>query len=275
VADRSPRFILNRRPVNNVLRYGAGLARVQCEPHGENEVRYESTPSLFSRLAALAAVSIAPLAAEQSYVGRWDVYGGFANIERPRINLSEQGFNFQAAFRPETWITIGFDYTVAEGRTTLQAGMLITSLETRLAQQLQALEAAGLAPPGYVLRVPTNLRTQTFQFGPDFPFRHFAAVTFFVRPNLGAIQAVATPRPPDPIATAIVAQLIPSGKKTDWTYFYGFGGGFEFNVTRHFALRFQADFAHDQIFNDILQPGNSVRFSVGPALQWGKNVARK
>ena len=238
-------------------------------------MRYHSVLSPLGRLATLAVFSAAISVAQQSYVGRWDVYGGFANIERPRINLSAQGFNFQAGFRPETWITIGFDYTVAEGSTTLQAGMLINSLEASIAQQLQALEAAGLVPAGFMLRVPTNFRTQTFQFGPDFPFRHFAAVTFFVRPNLGAIQAVATPHPADPIAAAIVDQVTPSGKKRDWTYFYGFGGGVEFNVTRHFALRFQADFAHDQIFNDILKPANSVRFSVGPALQWGKNVAMK
>jgi len=241
----------------------------------ENEVQNNSATSLLGRVAALAIVSVATLSAQQSYVGRWDVYGGFANIERPRINLSEQGFNAQAAFRQKTWLTLGFDYSIAEGRNTVEVGMLISSLETRIAQQLQALEAAGLVPPGYILRVPTHLRTQTFQIGPDLPFRHFQTVTFFVHPNLGAIQAVATPHPADPIAAAIVAQLTPRGTKTDWTYFYGFGGGVDFNATRHFALRFQVDFAHDQIFNDILQPGNTVRFSVGPAYQWGKNVARK
>jgi opacity protein-like surface antigen len=89
----------------------------------------------------------------------------------------------------------------------------------------------------------------------------------------GIKQIVATPRPSDLIAKGVVAQLAPAGKKTDWTYFYGFGGGMEFNVTDHFALRFQADFAHDQMFNDLLKPGNTIRFSVGPAVQWGKNVA--
>jgi hypothetical protein len=236
-------------------------------------VRFDSATRVFGRLAALALLSAACVTAQQSYVGRWDLFGGFTDIERPSINLSEQGFNLQAAIRPKTWLTIGFDYSIASGRNTLETGMLIPSLATRIAQELQALEAAGLVPPGYDLRVPTNLRTQTFQFGPDIPFRHFSAVTFFVHPNLGAIQAVATPRPTDPIAAGIVSQLTPSGRTTDWTYFYGFGGGFEFNATRHVALRFQADFAHDHIFDDILKSANTVRFSVGPALQWGKNVA--
>jgi hypothetical protein len=47
----------------------------------------------------------------------------------------------------------------------------------------------------------------------------------------------------------------------------------EFNVQNHFALRFQADFAHDHFFNDLLRAGNTIRFSVGPAFQWGKNMA--
>ena len=210
---------------------------------------------------------------QQSYVGRWDAYGGFTNILQPSINLAEQGFNAQIGVRLTTWVTAGFDYSVATGRNTLEPGMLIPSLQSQLGAQLSHLAALGMLPPGYQLAVPTNTKTQTFQVGPDFPIRHFQSVTFFVRPNLGAMQVVATPRPADPIASGIIAQLTPAGKKTDWTYFYGFGGGLEFNVNKHFAVRFQADFAHDQMFNDILKAGNTVRFSVGPAFQWGKNVA--
>ena len=211
--------------------------------------------------------------AQQSYVGRWDVFGGFTNIWQPSINLSEPGFNFQAAMRPNAWITLGFDYSIASGRNTLDSGMLIPSLANQLGTQLGQLQAIGLVPANYALTLPSDIRTQTFEMGPDIPFRHFQSVTFFVRPNLGAIQAVATPRPADPIQTAIVSQLAPSRKKTDWTYFYGFGGGFEVNMTNHFAVRFQADFVHDQMFNDILKAGNTVRFSVGPSFQFGKNVA--
>lgn len=219
-------------------------------------------------------VLCAPYAfSQQTYVGRWDAYGGFTNIWQPSLNLSEQGFNAQVGMRLTTWLTAGFDYSVASGRNTLDTGMLIPTLATQLGQSLGYLKAIRAVPPGYNLAVPVNIRTQTFQTGPDFPFRHFSSVTFFVRPNLGAIQAVATPRPGDPIAAGIISQLTPSGEKTDWTYFYGFGGGAEFNVTHHFALRFQADFAHDQMFNDILKAGNTIRFSVGPAFQWGKNVA--
>jgi hypothetical protein len=209
---------------------------------------------------------------EQTYVGRWDAYAGYTYVSQPSLNLGENGANIQFAFRPKTWITFGLDYNIATGRNTLLPGML-PSLQSHLAAQLGELEAAGLVPPNYHLAIPTNIRTQTFQLGPDIPFRKFQAVTLFVRPNLGALQVIATPRPTDPITQTIVSGLVPSRKKTDWTYFYGFGGGFEFNVTHHFALRFQADFARSHMFNDLLSAGNTVRFSVGPSFQWGKNVA--
>jgi hypothetical protein len=210
---------------------------------------------------------------QQSYVGRWDAYGGFMHLMQPSINLAEPGFNLQVGMRLTNWVTVGFDYTIGTGQNILEPGMLLQSLQRQLAEQLSQLAAMGLVPAGYQLAVPINAKTQSFQIGPDFPFRRFQVVTFFVRPNLGALQVVATPRPTDPIATGIVAQLVPGGKKTDWTYFYGFGGGLEFNINKHFALRFQADFAHDQFFNDLLKEGNTIRFSVGPAFQWGKNIA--
>jgi len=224
-------------------------------------------------LLVLSVLLAAPGFAQQSYVGRWDVYGGFTDVMQPSINLTAPGFNLQLGMRPKTWVTLGFDYAVASGQNTLEPGMLLTSLQSQLGAQLGQLTALGMVPAGYKLAVPTDARVQSFQLGPDFPIRKFESVTFFVRPNLGALQVVATPHPGDPIAQGIVAQLLPSGKKTDWTYFYGFGGGLEFNVNHHFALRVQADFAHDQFFNDLLRPGNTIRFSVGPAIQWGKNVA--
>ena len=222
----------------------------------------------------LGAVFLAPDASgQQSYVGRWDAYGGFMRLMQPSINLAEPGFNLQVGMRLTDWVTGGFDYTVGTGQNILEPGMLLPSLQKQLAAQLNDLAAIGLVPAGYQLRVPVNAKTQSFQIGPDFPFRHFQAVTFFVRPNLGALQVIATPRPADPIAKLVVSQLTPAGRKTDWTYFYGFGGGLEFNVNKHFALRFQADFAHDHFFNDLLRAGNTIRFSVGPALQWGENMA--
>ena len=58
-------------------------------------------------------------------------------------------------------------------------------------------------------------------------FRHFSHLTLSILPSLGAIHEVAVPHPADAVATAVAAQLAPAGKKTDWTGFYGYGGGFD------------------------------------------------
>ncbi|HUI41974.1 MAG TPA: hypothetical protein VL523_08400, partial [Terriglobia bacterium] len=99
--------------------------------------------------------------------------------------------------------------------------------------------------------------------------------TLFLRPDLGAIHEVATPMPGDPIAKGIVAQLAPSGKKTDWTPFYGFGGGVDFLFSKHVGLRVQSDLVYDHLFNDLLKDGRlTVRFSVGPIFNFGKNIKK-
>jgi hypothetical protein len=213
-----------------------------------------------------------PAYGQQSYVGRYDVYGGFMYLHTPAINLGEPGFHLQGGVRLTSWVSGGFDYTVGTGNTSLTSNMLVPSLQQRLGAQLGQMAAAGLIPAGYRLSVPTGTRTQSFTMGPQFSYRHFSAVTIFVRPDLGAMQVIATPHPADPIATGIISQLTPSGKKTDWTYYYGFGGGFEVNVAKHFAIRVQADFVHDNMMNDLLPGHNSVRFSIGPGFQWGRNM---
>ena len=71
------------------------------------------------------------------------------------------------------------------------------------------------------------------------------------------------------------AELAPSGKKTDWTGFYGFGGGFDILFSKHFGLRTQADLVYDHLFNDVLKDGRmTVRFSVGPCFNFGGNIAK-
>ena len=227
---------------------------------------------LFSFLLVTAAI---PVFGQQNYIGRYDVYGGYAYLDSPQISLGESGFHMQAGIRPKTWYSLGFDYSVASGRASITPGVLTTSLQQQLAAALAQLSAAGLLPPGYALKIPVDSVTQNFAAGPQFAYRHWSAVTLYIRPSFGAIYEKATLRPADPIAAMIAAQLAPTGHKQDWTGFYGFGGGGEINFSSHLAIRLQADFVHDHLFNDILRNGrNTVRLSVGPALQFGRNVAR-
>lgn len=212
---------------------------------------------------------------QQEYVGRYDVYVGYAYLNSPMINLTSNGVHAQAAVRVRSWLSMGFDFTGAPGNGVLTPGVLTTSLQQSLGAQLQQLAAHGLLPPNYVLSVPFGSSTQTFEAGPDFVYRGFRAVSLFARPDLGAVRQVATPHPTDAIATAIVQQLAPSGKKTDWQYFYGFGGGASINVTHHLSINVQVDLVRDHLFSDLLQnPRWTVRCAIGPSWQWGRNMMK-
>jgi hypothetical protein len=224
-------------------------------------------------IALLLAAS--PVAAQQSYVSQFDAYGGYAFLNSPHINLFENGFQAQVGYRPKTWYSLGFDFSRSTGDLVLTPDLLPTALQQTLAAELGQMAAAHLIPAGYALAVSTHSTSLTFAVGPQLAYRHFSHLTLFIRPSMGAIHEEAIPHPADAIATAIAKQLAPAGKKTDWTGFYGFGGGFDILFSKHFALRTQADLVYDHLFNDLLKDGRfTVRFSVGPCFNFGKNIAK-
>jgi hypothetical protein len=213
--------------------------------------------------------------AQQDYVGRFDLFSGFTWFDSPSAKLQEQGYHLQAGINARTWLALGFDYSVVQGSLTLTPNLLKPALQSQIAGQLAALESAGLIPAGYQVAVSTGSTTQTFAAGPQWEYRHFRRVTFFVRPSIGAIYESATPHPSDAVTTAIVQQLAPSGKKTDWEPFYGFGGGADLNFGRHVSIRLQADFVHNNLFTDILKSSrNTVRLSIGPSFHFGRNIVK-
>ncbi len=212
---------------------------------------------------------------QQDYVGRFDLYNGFAWFDSPSANLEERGYHLQAGINAKTWLALGFDYSVVTGNLTITPSLLKPALQTQIAAQLAALEAAGIIPAGYQLAVGASSTTQTFAAGPQLEYRHFQHVTLFIRPSIGAIYESATLHPHDPVTAAIITQLAPSGTKTDWEAFYGVGGGVDLNFMRYASIRLQADFVHNDLFTDILKSSrNTVRLSIGPAFHFGKNIAR-
>lgn len=217
----------------------------------------------------------APLAlGQQTFVPRYDVYGGYAFLDSPKIGLFENGFQTQIGLRWRMWLSLGFDYSYSRGDLAITPDLLPDALQQQLATQLGAMAKAGLIPAGYTLRVPASSISQTFAAGPQLSYRHFKKVTLFLRPSLGAIHETATPKPGDAIAKAIVAQLAPHGKKTDWQGFYGVGYGFDLIVSPHIAIRTQSDLVYDHLFNDLLKDGRwTVRFSIGPSFSFGRNIA--
>jgi hypothetical protein len=231
---------------------------------------------LFRALVGTSMLLLASAAfAQQTYVGRFDAYGGFAYLDSPKINLSERGFQMQVGFRPTNWYTLGFDYSIASGHTDLTPALLTSSLQTQLGTEFAQLAGAGRIPPGYALVLPFDSTTQEFAAGPQFSYRHWSLVTLFIRPSIGAVHETATPHSIDPVTALVIAQLAPSGQKQDWTAFYGVGGGLDINLSAHVALRFQADFVHDHLFSDLLREGrNTVRVGIGPAFQFGHNAVK-
>jgi hypothetical protein len=179
--------------------------------------------------------------------------------------------------RPAPWYSLGIDYSISTGDLALTPDLLVTSLQQSLGAQIAGLTALGRLPSGYKLVVPAHSRTQTFAAGPQLAYRHFRAVTLFLRPSVGAIHELATPHAPaaDTFAQAVVSGLAPTGEKTDWVMFYGAGAGADFNLSKHVGLRVQVDLVRDHLFDDLLKDArNTVRFSIGPCFNFGSNIVK-
>jgi hypothetical protein len=233
-------------------------------------------------LLVLLLLLVSPALGQQDYVGRFDAFGGFTYLDSPHVKLGEKGFHLQTGVRVVSWLSLGLDYSRATGDLTLTPDLLPTALATQLAGEIATCQAVVCSPAGklsasYVLSVPASSTSQTFAAGPQAAWRHWQHLTLFVRPSAGAIHEVAVPNPAagDWFAAGVVNTLVPSGTKTNTVLFYGFGGGADVLFTKHWGLRLQADLVRDHLFKDILKDARTtVRISIGPAIQWGGNVAK-
>lgn len=238
------------------------------------------TQKIQDRLASAITFAMAlfflasPMLAQQTYVTRYDAFAGYTYLNSPAVSLPENGAHFQVGVRVKTWVSLGFDFSVASGDLKLTPDLLPDATRASLATQLGALIAAGKIPANYSLVVPAHSDTQTYAAGPQFAWRRWKPITLFIRPSIGLMHETAIPKPTDAISTAIVAQLAPEKEKKDLVIFWGFGGGADFNFTKHVALRVQADLVRDHLFKDLIKNSRgTVRFSFGPAFNFGKNIA--
>lgn len=227
-------------------------------------------------LAGLILLFTALAFGQQKDVARFDAYAGYSFLNSPHVNLFENGAAAQFGVRAKRWLSFGIDYTIAQGTLNITPDLLTDDLHTQLSSQIGQLMKAGLIPPTYNLIVPAHSLTQTFAVGPQLAYRKMTHSTIFFRPLfLGLMHEAAKPRPRDAIALAIANELAPSGVKTDNVPFIGFGGGFDLIVNRSFSWRTQADLVYDHLFSDTLKDGRfTVRFSTGPAFNFGKNIAK-
>jgi Outer membrane protein beta-barrel domain len=204
--------------------------------------------------------------AQQEYVPQYIAFGGFSYLNSPKINLAERGFNAEFGVNVTRWLTLGADYSVFYGHSTIFPQDLTTAIQ---------LQLAAVVPPGVPVFLPFDSTTWTFAAGPQFNLRKFKWVTLFARPGLGALHETATLKPTTPVAALLVAQLAPGGKKTDLKVFYGAGGGFEIVPTKHVGVQVSFDWVHVFLFQGFLNsPRNSLRISVGPTFRFGENVKK-
>ncbi len=129
----------------------------------------------------------------------------------------------------------------------------------------------GPIPPNSI-KVPFKSTTYTFAAGPQFYIRKFEKVTFLIRPGLGGIHENANIAFPPELGLLFQQLQIaaPSAHQTDTEFFFGFGGGFDVNVSRRVGVRFAADWVNTHLFSNLLTPRqNYIRFSLGPTWRWG------
>jgi hypothetical protein len=115
----------------------------------------------------LCLLTAAHACAQQDYVGRYDIYNGYAALIAPKLDLTTRGYHFQGGWNDKTWMAQGFDYSVTTGHTELTPDLLPTALQLQLGQQIMQLIKAGVIPPTYQVYVPVDSTTQTFAAGPQ------------------------------------------------------------------------------------------------------------
>ena len=208
---------------------------------------------------------------QQTNVPMFSAFGGYSYLDTPSLNLDQRGFDGDFGVNLRSWLTLGGDFSYGAGSSSLVPANLNAATQAKLAPFLPLL------PPGYVLTVPFNSTTYTYEAGPQFNYRGFSKVTLFVRPALGALHSTATPKPKDQITALIVHGLLNGAtSKSDTVVFYGFGGGATWEITPNFGLRGAVDFVHFNYFSDLLNGGrNTVRLTVGTKFSFGRNIIGK
>ena len=223
---------------------------------------------ILSLLFFLSLSLITCVAQKQEYVGQYDAYFGFAYLTTPNMNLDERGWQAQFGYNYRRWMALGFDTSYFGGGTSLTLPMLNNATLAKLAPY------APLLPAGFA--VPYHANTYTITGGPQFNYRHFKYVTLFIHPDIGAMHQTVTVQPTSPLMAGIAQGLLGPGMSTSqWVGFYGVGGGFDLNVSKHVGIRLQSDWVYTSLFDNLLKnPQYTWRMSASPTFRFGKNVPK-
>lgn len=203
---------------------------------------------------------------QQQYVNKVGFFTGYSYLDSPSIGLGQHGFNTSGGVNLNRWLEFGGDFSVLKGDTNL--GINQTKLGPVLAPILTASHIPASVLSGVAL--PVNATTYTYQVGAQINIRRWEKVTPFIRPVLGAMHENVDVKLAVPAFAPLFAAAGLKTSISDTVPMYGVGGGIDFNATKHFGLRFSVDYAHTKMFENLLQPQNTVRFSVGPTFKFGE-----
>lgn len=228
-------------------------------------------------LFGLAILMCIPAVAQQTDINRYTLFTGFDYMISPARNLTERGFETDFGITAKPWLGLGADFGIL-GDGIISGAGTISGGETIYAPMLLQVPAPfGPIPPNSI-HVPIKSQTYTFAAGPQFYIRKFEKVTFFVRPGLGGIHERAQINFPPQLAGlfGLLQVPVPNAHQTDTKLFFGFGGGFDVNVSRTVGFRFATDWVNTHLFDNLLTPRqNYLRFSIGPTFRWGHLEASK
>lgn len=225
-------------------------------------------------LSALFLIGVQlAVSAQQEHVDRFDIFTGYSHLSTSSVHLQQNGFNGSFGVNVTRWLALGTDFSIFKGTSDLS--LSDTTLASSVAQIVgqfppaqQPLVLEGLS----TLRVPFDATSFTWAAGPQLNLRKWNKVTLFVRPGLGLIHESADLNLAGLTALGVPTNALPgvSSHLTDTVLFYGGGGGFDINASKHVGFRFSVDYVHSHLFSDLLKPRNTARFSVGPTWRFGE-----
>ena len=228
--------------------------------------------STFFLLLIFVSLCVSTCFSQQTYISKYSSYSAYSYLSTPSLNLTQRGFDTDFGVNLRSWLTLGGDFSYANGHSSLLPNNLNSATQAKLAPYLPAFQKLGIP-----LVVPYNSSTYTYEAGPQFNYRRLKKFTLFVRPALGALHANFEAKPNNPMIAQLVSGML-GGKtsQSDTVLFYGFGGGITWEATPQFGLRVASDFVHYNFFSDLLDGGrNSVRVTVGTKFSWGRNILVK
>ena len=159
-------------------------------------------PGTLSVVLVLVLLTSLTCFSQQTEILQFSGFTAFSYLTTPSLNLVQRGFDGDFGYNWKSWLTVGGDFSYNNGHSSLVPSDLNATTQAKLAPFLPLL------PPGFVLKVPYNSSTYTYEAGPQFNYRRLKKLTFFVRPALGAVHANFTAKPSDPITGLIVSGLL-------------------------------------------------------------------